>query len=184
MRRFPSHDGGPRVKHLTPSFSHPTRPNEDLLAELTRKTPRRHRISTRSAPDRRPGRGLRYHFVDLARKYDGLADFPSSPNPYSVADAVAGALFLRDYDDGDVTAPRSPGGRAPHPPPRRFVPSTTGDLPAIARVPDPTDPTTTVDVRSPSPAGIAVIPTSGNQFIYYTEIMAPPLLIPLRLPLA
>jgi hypothetical protein len=36
-------------------------------------------------------------FIDVAREYDGLTGFPVTANPFSIANAVAGAIFLRDY---------------------------------------------------------------------------------------
>lgn len=132
-----------------------------------------------------PGAAVDTSFVDVAREYDGLADFPSWFNPIAVLNAMAGAVFLHDYAD-TVTwrDPRCPAGTCTAPATWPItVPTATGYIYAVARVPDPDDPSRTIDVTSPSPVGVAVIPTTGDQTVYYTQFTNRlPLLVPLQWP--
>jgi hypothetical protein len=80
-------------------------------------------------------------FIDVAREYDGVADFPVTANPIALANAVAGAIFLRDYSsawptklviDGD-----DPNGKAyiaPAPDRTVYYTQFTRDLPLLEPV--------------------------------------------------
>ncbi len=163
----------------------PTRPNGGLFTRVDG------RLSTPAANFNAfgggapPGAVVDTSFVDVAREYDGLTDFPSWFNPFAVVNAMVGAVFLRDYADTFAWRdPRCPGGTctAPATWPVR-LPSESGYVYAVARVPDPDDPSRTIDVTSPLPVGVVVIPTTGDQTVYYTQLTSTlPLLMPLQWP--
>lgn len=163
----------------------PTRPNGGLVSRVDPETATPPSNFNAFGGQASPGESVDTSFVDVGREYDGLVDSPSWPNPFSIANAVAGGLFLSDYND-TVTwqDPRCPGATCTAPATWPVtLPSATGQVYAIAQVPDPADPTKTINVHSPFPVGVAVIPTSGDQTVYYTQITRQlPLLTPLQLP--
>lgn len=163
----------------------PTRPNGGLFTRIDEdlSTPASNfNAFGGGAP---PGAVVDTSFVDVAREGDGLADFPSWFNPIAVLNATAGAALLSDYAD-TVTwrDPRCPAGTCTAPATWPvLLPASTGYVYAVARVPDPADPSRTIDITSPEPIGVAVIPTTGDQTVYYTQFTERlPLLVPLQRP--
>ena len=77
----------------------PTRPNGGLLARFEPETATPASNFNAFGGSAPPGARVDTSFVDVAREYDGVADFPSWPNPFAVANAVAGGLFLSNYND-------------------------------------------------------------------------------------
>jgi hypothetical protein len=163
----------------------PTRPNGGLLSRIDARNSTPPSNFNAFGGGQPPGAAVDVSFVDVAREYDGFVDAPSWFNPLSVANAIAGALFLSNYNDTATWRdPRCPNGTcvatATWP---VTLPTATGPVYAVARVPDPANPGQTIDISSPSPVGVAVIPTSGDQTVYYTQYTRVlPLLMPLQLP--
>lgn len=163
----------------------PTRPNGGLLTRVN--------IESNTPPSNfnafgggaGPGETVDTSFVDVAREYDGFADFPSWLNPLAVLNALAGAVLLRDYNN-TVTwqDPRCPDATCVAPGTWPVtLPTSSGDVYAVVLVPDPEDPANTLAIRSPSPVGVAVIPGDGDQTVYYTQLTPLlPLLKPLQRP--
>lgn len=165
----------------------PTRPNGGLFARFDAGSATPPSNFNAFGGGAGPGTELDVSFVDVGREYDGFVDAPSWTNPFSMLNAMAGALFLADYAD-TVTwqDPRCPNGTCVAPATWPVtLPASTGPVYAVARVPDPANPGQTIDVTSPDPIGVAVIPApdAEDQSVYYTQYTEHlPLLAPLQLP--